>query len=145
MSTDRLAVAAARSEEVRGFPCSSLERAAVLLGALRTIGGTEVRVSGTPAVLYAEVRLRTELTKGEHERLLEVLALADQFGHSKARHGGERVWASYRSDTHGDHQPHRGGTPPPGASFRLSPASETAAFYTAAPSRSHDAEYDPPV
>lgn len=78
VSTGRLAVAAARGEEVRGSPCSSLERAAVLLGALRTIGGTEVPVSGTPAALYAEVRLRTELTEGEHESLLEVLTLADQ-------------------------------------------------------------------
>ncbi|MEV3898109.1 hypothetical protein [Streptomyces anulatus] len=144
MSTDRLAVAAARVEGLRGAPNSSLERAAVLLGALPTIGGTEVRVSGTPAVLYAEVLLRTELTKDEHKKLLEVLALADQFGHSISRRGGERVWASYGSVARGGHQPHGGGTPPPGASFRSSTASENAAFYTA-PSRSHDAEYDPPV
>ncbi|NEB88937.1 hypothetical protein G3I43_32950 [Streptomyces anulatus] len=144
MSADRLAVTAARGEDLRGSPCGPLERAAVLLGALRTIGGTEVRVSGTPVVLYAEVLLRAELTKDEHAKLLEVLALADQFGHSIARLGGERVWASYGSVAHGDHQPHGGGTPPPGASFRSSTASETAVFYTA-PSRSHDAEYDPPV
>ncbi|MEU4174829.1 hypothetical protein [Streptomyces sp. NPDC026589] len=144
MSTDRLAVTAARGEELRGSPRSPLERAAVLLSALGTIGNTEVRVSGTPAAVHAEVRLRTELTKGEHEKLLEVLGVADQFGHSITQRGGERVWASYESDSHGDLEPHEGGTPPPGASFRLSPASETAAFYTA-PSRSNDAEYHPPV
>lgn len=137
--SDRLAVAAARGEDLRGSPRSPLARAAVLLGALGMVGGTEVRVSGTPAGVEAEVRIRADLTEGEHERLLEVLAMADRFGHSVTRQGGETVWASYG----GDRQP-RSGAFPPGASFRPGPAADTAAFYTA-PARSHDAEYHPPV
>lgn len=143
VSSDRLAVAAAGGEDVRD--CTPLERAAVLLRALGTVGGdTEVCVSGTPAAVHAEVRLRTELTEAAHEKLLEVLLLADQFGHSITQRGGERVWASYGSTTHEDRQPHRGGAPPPGASFRPGPIAETSAFYTT-PARSCDAEYHPPV
>lgn len=143
VGSDRLAVAAGGGEEVRD--CSPLERAAVLLRALGTGGGaTEVHVSGTPDAVHAEVRLRSELTEGEHERLLEVLLLADQFGHSITQRDGERVWASYESTTHVGSQPRRGGAPPPGTSFRPGPIAETAAFY-AAPARSCDAEYHPPV
>ncbi|WP_143665599.1 hypothetical protein [Streptomyces sp. st115] len=141
--SDRLAVAAARGEDLRGFSRSPLARAAVLLGALGMVGGTEVRVSGTPVGVEAEVRIRTDLTEGEHERLLEVLAMADRFGHSVTRQGGETVWASYGPAADGDRQP-RSGASPPGASFRPGPAAGTAAFYTA-PARSHDAEYHPPV
>lgn len=145
VSADRLAVGAAEGEEGPHDSSRSLpERAAVLLSVLATITGADVRISGTPTALHAEIHLGAGLSETEHENLLEALSLADQFGHSITRRGGEKVWASYGAIPRSGRQPHWAGPPPSPATLRPAPATESAAFYTAR-ERSRGGEFHPPV
>ncbi|MFI1185879.1 hypothetical protein [Streptomyces californicus] len=142
---DRLAVGAAEGEERPHDSSRSLpQRAAVLLSVLATITGTDVRISGTPTALHAEIRLGAALSETEHKNLLEALSLADQFGHSITRQDGEKVWASYRSIPRSGRQPHEAGPPPPPATLRPAQDTESAAFYTTR-ERSRGGEFHPPV
>ncbi|MFF4859915.1 hypothetical protein ACFY2N_34110 [Streptomyces rubiginosohelvolus] len=144
-SRDRLAVPADVGGDLRDNRRSPLERAAVLLTALGEIGSVEeVRVCGTPAAVRADVGIRPELTDSQHERLLDALSAADQFGHSITRLTGERGWASFESTPLHGRQPHGGAVPRTEKRSRPVPESETASFFTA-PTRSTDARYHPPV
>lgn len=145
VSADRLAVGAAEGEEGPHDSSRSLpQRAAVLLSVLATITGADVRISGTPAALHAEIHLGAALSETEHKNLLEALSLADQFGHSITRQDGEKVWASYRSIPRSGRQPHEAGPPPSPATLRPAQDTESAAFYTAC-ERSRGGEFHPPV
>lgn len=145
VSADRLAVGAAEGEEGSHDSSRSLpQRAAVLLSVLATITSADVRISGTPTALHAEIRLGAGLSETEHKNLLEALSLADQFGHSITRQDGEKVWASYRSIPRSGRQAHGAGPPPPPASLRPAQDTEPAAFYTAR-ERSRGGEFHPPV
>ncbi|MFJ4966888.1 hypothetical protein ACIP6P_31305 [Streptomyces sp. NPDC088729] len=145
VSADRLAVGAAEGEEGPSDSSRSLpQRAAVLLSVLATITGADVRISGTPTALLAEIHLGAGLSETEHKNLLEALSLADQFGHSITRRDGEKVWASYGSIPRSGRQPHGAGPPPSTASLRPAQDTESAAFYTAR-ARSRGGEFHPPV